>query len=60
MSAVLTNAEKAQGRRVGGPIPLGYRRVDKKLVIAPEEAETVRLIFRFSGYRRFCRIRSAA
>ena len=31
---------------VGGPIPLGYRRVDKKLVVAPEEAETVQMIFR--------------
>jgi DNA invertase Pin-like site-specific DNA recombinase len=39
-------ASKRRGIRVGGPIPLGYRRVDKKLVVAPEEAETVRLIFR--------------
>jgi site-specific DNA recombinase len=31
---------------VGGPIPLGYRCIDKKLVIAPEEAETVQMIFR--------------
>jgi site-specific DNA recombinase len=39
-------ASKRKGIWVGGPIPLGYRCIDKKLVIAPEEAETVRLIFR--------------
>src|SRR2546425_10385930 len=39
-------ASKRKGIWVGGPIPLGYRRVDKKLVVAPEEAETVRRIFR--------------
>jgi site-specific DNA recombinase len=38
-------ASKRRGIWVGGPIPLGYRRVDKKLVVAPEEAKTVRLIF---------------
>jgi hypothetical protein len=31
---------------VGGPIPLGYATVNKKLVIVPEEAETVRTMFR--------------
>jgi hypothetical protein len=31
---------------VGGPVPLGYLSVDKKLVIVPEEAETVRTIFK--------------
>ena len=39
-------ASKRKGIWVGGPIPLGYRCIDKKLVVAPEEAETVRLIFR--------------
>src|SRR2546425_4486531 len=38
-------ASKRKGIWVGGPIPLGYRRVDKKLVVAPEDAKTVRLIF---------------
>jgi site-specific DNA recombinase len=31
---------------VGGPVPLGYATVNKKLVIVPEEAETVRAMFR--------------
>jgi site-specific DNA recombinase len=31
---------------VGGPIPLGYATVNKKLVIVPEQAETVRTMFR--------------
>ena len=39
-------ASKRKGIWVGGPVPLGYRLVDKKLVIVPAEAETVRLIFR--------------
>ena len=38
-------ASKAKGIWVGGSIPLGYATVNKKLVIVPEEAETVRLIF---------------
>jgi site-specific DNA recombinase len=38
-------ASKRKGLWVGGPIPLGYRCVDKKLEIVPEEAETVRTIF---------------
>jgi len=38
-------ASKRKGLWVGGPIPLGYASIDKKLVVAPEEAETVRLIF---------------
>jgi site-specific DNA recombinase len=33
------------GLWVGGPVPLGYRCVDKKLEIVPEEAEAVRTIF---------------
>jgi hypothetical protein len=39
-------ASKAKGIWVGGSVPLGYRSVDKKLVVVPEEAETVRLILR--------------
>jgi Recombinase/Resolvase, N terminal domain len=38
-------ASKRKGLWVGGPVPLGYRRIDKKLEIVPEEAETVRTIF---------------
>jgi hypothetical protein len=30
---------------MGGPVPLGYTNQDKKLVIVPEEAESVRWIF---------------
>jgi Recombinase len=32
-------------RWVGGVVPLGYRCIDKKLEIVPEEAEVVRTIF---------------
>jgi site-specific DNA recombinase len=39
-------ASKRKGIWVGGPVPLGYRCIDKKLTIVPEEAETVRTIFR--------------
>src|SRR5687767_1011755 len=39
-------ASKRKGMRMGGPIPLGYDVANKKLVINPEEAERVRLIFR--------------
>lgn len=38
-------ASKRKGIWVGGPIPLGYRSVDKKLVIVPESAERVRMMF---------------
>src|SRR5215216_2195026 len=38
-------ASKRKGIWVGGPVPLGYRCVDKKLVVAPAEAEAVRTIF---------------
>jgi site-specific DNA recombinase len=31
---------------LGGPVPFGYATVNKKLVIVPEEAETVRTMFR--------------
>src|ERR1035437_2489798 len=39
-------ASKRRGIWVGGPVPLGYRVIDKKLVVVPDEAETVRGIFR--------------
>jgi hypothetical protein len=39
-------ASKRKGLWVGGPVPLGYASVNKKLVILPDEVETVRLIFR--------------
>jgi site-specific DNA recombinase len=38
-------ASKRKGIWVGGPIPLGYRCIGKKLVVVPEEAEVVRIIF---------------
>jgi hypothetical protein len=38
-------ASKRKGLWVGGPVPLGYRCVDKKLEIVPEEAEAVGTIF---------------
>lgn len=39
-------ASKRKGIWVGGPVPLGYVSVNKRLVVVPEEAETVRAIFR--------------
>ena len=38
-------ASKRRGIWVGGPVPLGYRSVDKKLEIVPDEADLVRKIF---------------
>jgi DNA invertase Pin-like site-specific DNA recombinase len=38
-------ASKKKGLWMGGPVPLGYRCVDKKLIIEPGEAEAVRTIF---------------
>jgi site-specific DNA recombinase len=38
-------ASKRKGLWVGGPVPLGYRCIDKKIEIVPEEAEAVRTIF---------------
>src|SRR5271170_6724178 len=40
------SASKRKGIWVGGPIPLGYATVNKKLVVVPEDAETVRTMFR--------------
>jgi site-specific DNA recombinase len=39
-------ASKRKGLWVGGPVPLGYATVNKKLIVLPEEAETVRTMFR--------------
>ena len=38
-------ASKRKGIWVGGPVPLGYRSLDKKLEIVQDEAATVRTIF---------------
>ena len=38
-------ASKRKGIWVGGPVPLGYAAVDKKICVVPAEAETVRAIF---------------
>jgi site-specific DNA recombinase len=38
-------ASKRKGLWVGGPVPLGYAAVDKKIVVVPAEAEAVRMIF---------------
>jgi hypothetical protein len=38
-------ASKRKSIWVGGPIPLGYAAVDKKLVVVPAEAAAVRTIF---------------
>ena len=38
-------ASKAKGMWMGGTVPLGYDVKDRKLVVNPAEAETVRLIF---------------
>jgi DNA invertase Pin-like site-specific DNA recombinase len=39
-------ASRRKGKWTGGTVPLGYDAVDKKLVVNPKEAETVRTIFR--------------
>ncbi len=38
-------ASKRKGLWVGGPVPLGYTAVDKKILVVPAEAEAVRTIF---------------
>ena len=38
-------ASKRKGIWVGGPVPLGYAAVDKKILVVPAEAEAVRTIF---------------
>ena len=39
-------ASKKKGLWMGGPVPLGYEVVDRKLIPVPEEAERVRTIMR--------------
>jgi site-specific DNA recombinase len=39
-------ASKRKGLWVGGPVPLGYKSVAKKISVFEEDAETVRTIFR--------------
>ena len=38
-------ASKRKGLWVGGPVPLGYAALDKKIMVVPAEAEAVRTIF---------------
>ncbi len=38
-------ASKRKGIWMGGQVPLGYINIDKKLIVLPEEAQTVRWIF---------------
>ena len=38
-------ASKKKGMWMGGVVPLGYRVKDRKLIVVPEEAKTVRIIF---------------
>lgn len=38
-------ASKARGMWMGGNVPLGYEVKDRKLIVAPEDAATVRMIF---------------
>ena len=39
-------ASKRKGMWMGGAVPLGYRVQERKLLVVPDEAETVRRIFR--------------
>jgi DNA invertase Pin-like site-specific DNA recombinase len=39
-------ASKKKGLWMGGPVPLGYEVIDRKLVVVPEEADRVRTILR--------------
>ncbi|MBC2666972.1 recombinase family protein [Novosphingobium flavum] len=39
-------ASKARGMWMGGPLPLGYKAEDRKLMVVPDEAGTVREIMR--------------
>lgn len=50
-------ASRRKGKWTGGTMPLGYRIKDKKLVVGPEEAETVRYIFkRYLDLKSFGRL----
>jgi DNA invertase Pin-like site-specific DNA recombinase len=39
-------ASKKKGMWMGGPVPLGYEVIERKLIVVPEEAERVRTIMR--------------
>lgn len=50
-------ASRRKGQWTGGTVPLGYDAIDKKLVINPTEAATVRTIFRlYLKHRSFGRL----
>ena len=50
-------ASKKRGIWVGGTLPLGYRVEERKLIVVPEEAQTVRLIFdRYLACRSLLRL----
>jgi site-specific DNA recombinase len=50
-------ASRRKGKWTGGTVPLGYRAVNKKLVIDKAEAETVRIIFkRYLELKSFARL----
>src|SRR5260370_606383 len=51
-------ASKRKGIWVGGPVPLGYAAVDKKILVVPAEAAAVRTIF--ARYLQLCSIRPLA
>src|SRR3974377_2359678 len=51
-------ASKRKGIWVGGPVPLGYAAIDKKVVVIPAEAEAVRAIF--ARYLELCSVRALA
>ena len=51
-------ASKRKGLWVGGPVPLGYAAVDKKIVVVAAEAEAVRTIF--ARYLELSSIRALA
>ena len=46
-------ASKKKGMWMGGPVPIGYRLEARKLLVDPEEAATVAMIF-----ERYCELRS--
>ena len=47
-------ASRKKGKWTGGSVPLGYDRKDKRLVVKPTEAKTVRMIFdRYLALRSF-------
>ena len=51
-------ASKRKGIWVGGPVPLGYGAIDKKVIVVPAEAEIVRGIF--TRYLELGSVRAAA